>query len=636
MARNIFNPTTGVVRQRPLQVTVGGTGLGTKETAVSAMGGVSASLLDAGNGVATTDSAGRIKQENIPVAIGIAPNVQGPVSVYTGVSSTHKITNYDMATSYAVSGVLGSVTLSGDTLTYVANSVAGVGSFTVNGCVFPITVMQSTVTTPAITSPVNNATEIAPNAVLTSTAYTPSGSSGAHASSTWQLSTRNDFATIAFSKENDTVNLTSATFNNLPLATTYYARVRYTSVSGIVSDWSAVSVFTVRTYPYATAVSSVIPSQSTDTYSYFGETMSMTDDGNTVVIGEEGGNGAASVYVQNNGIWTLLQKLDSTNPSVYADHFGADVAITSDGRFIVVGAYSAMMKNDTAKNTGAAMLYTLTNGRYVYTTVFVPGWNRERYGWCVAISNDGTTVVIGSKVDTSAVGQIAIYRSNTPTGGGTSWREFTIPGSVVNALHADNFGHDVTVSTDGTFVFASSKAYYSEYQDHDCGSMLMWNGSTYVNQQYIDKGTSLASSDDFSIIAISLPDIAYPSSVAIYKRGNQTTPTWTKFQTLLSGLTDSSGRSVVDKFGQHMKISNNGDYIVITHYFSGVSGQGGAQVWHLSADKTKYVLERQIMLNRNGQGDVAFSQDLSVLMVGVPFMTVPPSVGNQGVVNVYS
>ena len=102
-------------------------------------------------------------------------------------------------------------------------------------------VLAASVETPTITSPDSGILNYnSPNVTFTSSAFAYLGTFDAHASSDWQLSTDSEFGTIVQSVSASTTNKTSWTVSGLSVATTYYARVRYTGSTNGTSSYSEV------------------------------------------------------------------------------------------------------------------------------------------------------------------------------------------------------------------------------------------------------------------------------------------------------------------------------------------------------------------------------------------------------------
>jgi hypothetical protein len=102
------------------------------------------------------------------------------------------------------------------------------------------------VNTPSITSPSNNATNVNyENPTFTSSVFATSGGSYNHNSSSWQISTNENFTSTISSSVDDISNKTSWTPSiTLSFETSYYVRVRYYNSSLGYSDWSSAVFFT--------------------------------------------------------------------------------------------------------------------------------------------------------------------------------------------------------------------------------------------------------------------------------------------------------------------------------------------------------------------------------------------------------
>ena len=76
----------------------------------------------------------------------------------------------------------------------------------------------------------------------------------------------------------------------------------------------------------------------------FGISVSMSGDGNTAVIGAYGDDdkgsdsGSAYIFVRNGNVWTQQSKLVASDGAA-SDRFGNSVSISGDGNTAIVGAY---------------------------------------------------------------------------------------------------------------------------------------------------------------------------------------------------------------------------------------------------------------------------------------------------------
>jgi uncharacterized lipoprotein YmbA len=100
---------------------------------------------------------------------------------------------------------------------------------------------------PSITSPTNGATNQGPYVSFASSAFASNLTSQTHQSSDWQVATDSSFNTIVASVTNDVSNKTSWTITaGLPSNVTYYARVRYKTAAGHISNWSTTIILTTK------------------------------------------------------------------------------------------------------------------------------------------------------------------------------------------------------------------------------------------------------------------------------------------------------------------------------------------------------------------------------------------------------
>lgn len=92
---------------------------------------------------------------------------------------------------------------------------------------------DSYITTPTITSPVNNATNQGPSVTVTTSAFSSSVTGETHTSTDWQLASDAAFSTIVQQSLNDATNKTSWTVNSLPASSTLYVRAKYKGSSAL-------------------------------------------------------------------------------------------------------------------------------------------------------------------------------------------------------------------------------------------------------------------------------------------------------------------------------------------------------------------------------------------------------------------
>jgi trimeric autotransporter adhesin len=194
----------------------------------------------------------------------------------------------------------------------------------------------------------------------------------------------------------------------------------------------AVHLFTLdSTFKWINAVT--LTSASADNGDHFGSTISLSKDGSVLAVGAPsessnaqgvGGNqldnnakssGAVYVFTKNNTTWSSPQYLKPSN-TVAAAYFGAALAMSADGRTLIVGAsgdthngqgVNPPNSNTTMDATGAAYVF-IKNGSDWMQQAFLKSSNAEKgdnFGVAVAIAGDGSVLASGADLeDSNAIG----------------------------------------------------------------------------------------------------------------------------------------------------------------------------------------------------------------------------------------
>jgi len=181
------------------------------------------------------------------------------------------------------------------------------------------------------------------------------------------------------------------------------------------------------------------------------------------------------------------------------DEFGNDVALSDDGSRLVVAARSENVQE------GAIRIYERTSGTnewYLLGTIVGAG-EGFRAGWSVAISGDGNVVAMGSTKGGSEQGGIV------STYVAPDWRLY---GSIIEAqTPRDVTGFSVSINGDGTMVAVGSVKASNPEQVSNAGraGVYAFNGTAWnaefrvfgdVRQGY--DGSSVALSSDGNIFVV--------------------------------------------------------------------------------------------------------------------------------------
>jgi hypothetical protein len=195
-------------------------------------------------------------------------------------------------------------------------------------------------------------------------------------------------------------------------------------------------------------------------FDQFGFSVAISSDGTTAIVGapfEDTGaatnQGAAYVFTRSGSTWTQQQKLLASDAAT-GDTFGNSVSISADGNTVLIGAY----QEDTSfSNQGAAYVFTRSGSTWTLQQKFFANEQEagDFFGWSVAISGDGNTAIIGAYLqDTLATDQGAAYVFTRSSG--SSWFQKQ---KLVESIPFTNdwFGWSVAVSSDGNTLLIGAQ-----------------------------------------------------------------------------------------------------------------------------------------------------------------------------------
>ncbi len=291
----------------------------------------------------------------------------------------------------------------------------------------------------------------------------------------------------------------------------------------------------------------------------FGWGIALSDDGSTLAVGAytDGTgapmSGAVYVYSRNPATanWTEQGYLRASNFG-QDDYFGFSLAISGDGNTLLIGApgessdatgIGAPQTNNSAPNSGAAYVFGRTGGVWTqrnYIKASNTG-NSDSFGSSVAISADGSTIAISAPgEDSGATGVDGDQNgSGSPDSGavyvflraGNSWAQQAYLKSPDSVPHpsspGDALGDALALSGNGDTLAVSSIHESSnargiggdpsnnDAQDSGAAYVFSRNGATWSPQAYIKASNSDAS--DFFGFSLDLSDAG--DIMAIGSRG---------------------------------------------------------------------------------------------------------------------
>src|SRR5262249_55914285 len=141
-----------------------------------------------------------------------------------------------------------------------------------------------------------------------------------------------------------------------------------------------------------------------------GTSIALSADGSTAILGGPGDNpwdrsvpfglgpaGAAWVFTRSNGVWTQ-QGNKLTSRAVASARQGIAVALSADGNIAIVGGYA------DDEGAGAAAVFTRNGGNWTQDTTLVGTGTVGKAAPSVAVSADGSTVMVGRANDSGGLG----------------------------------------------------------------------------------------------------------------------------------------------------------------------------------------------------------------------------------------
>ncbi len=219
-------------------------------------------------------------------------------------------------------------------------------------------------------------------------------------------------------------------------------------INNSATDAGAAYVF-VRSAAGAWSQQAYIKASNTDTGDTFGEAVSVSGDGNTLVVGAplEDGNamginedqinnsatnaGAAYVFVRSaTGTWSQQAYVKASNTGT-GDGFGEAVSVSGDGNTLIVGAtledsnavgINMNQINNSASSAGAAYFFVRSATGTWSQQAYVKASNTDaddRFGAAVSVSGDGNALAVGASLeDSNAVGINGVQTNNSASNSG--------------------------------------------------------------------------------------------------------------------------------------------------------------------------------------------------------------------------
>jgi hypothetical protein len=189
----------------------------------------------------------------------------------------------------------------------------------------------------------------------------------------------------------------------------------------------------------------------------FGFGVALSHDGNTAVIGaplDSSGVGAAWVFTREGSTWTQTTELTGGSEESGKGEFGIHVALSADASTALVGASA-----DKA-GVGAAWVFAFSEGTWTQQGPKLTGSGEVglgRFGFSVALSEEGTTALLGGGSDNEGAGAGWVF-----TREGTSWVQQGAKLTGSGESGHGHLGYSAALSADGNTALVGAIADNSE------------------------------------------------------------------------------------------------------------------------------------------------------------------------------
>lgn len=192
---------------------------------------------------------------------------------------------------------------------------------------------------------------------------------------------------------------------------------------------------------------------------YFGFAVSFSSNGVSAAVGAPNHTvnnvtreGAVYTFANSTGTWAQTGELNDSSGSA-SESFGYAVSLSGDGTVLAVGVPYYTANNMT---TGSVQIFTQNSGVWGTGMALISSdpQNGGDFGYSVALSNDGTAIVVGARGQTfgSNAAQGAAYVFNFANGTWQPGQEFT----TADGDASDGLGYAVATTGDANIVAAGA------------------------------------------------------------------------------------------------------------------------------------------------------------------------------------
>eukprot|EP00980_Cylindrotheca_fusiformis_P005157 scaffold1092_cov87-Cylindrotheca_fusiformis.AAC.2 len=289
----------------------------------------------------------------------------------------------------------------------------------------------------------------------------------------------------------------------------------------------------------------------------FGSAISLSGNGQRVAIGASFDNGedesafrsgSVSIYEMSDGTWG--EPLQVIHGEDTFDEFGTSVALSKDGKTLAIGAIGELI------SVGRVRVYRWDDDASSFKQMGEnidgqpsPGTG-ERFGWSVALSQDGSALAVGAPYANFEAGKVRVlyWEPDEINESEGNWKQH---GSTING-DGGEFGRSVDLSEDGKILAAGPRR-------GNFAKVFQWKDSNEDEDDWEQIGETLTGGGDVTMgsVSLSTPPSSDSTILALafltYKLGDDG-QSWEKLAgeipgSIVSLSSDGQTLAVGDPFG---------------------------------------------------------------------------------------
>lgn len=224
-----------------------------------------------------------------------------------------------------------------------------------------------------------------------------------------------------------------------------------------------------------------------------GWSVSLNEDGTIVAVGapQFGGDGYVRVFENQTGNW--IQIGNTITDTDFRGHVGYSVDISASGTTVAISAPNSLNGGGGSDN-GRVRMYSLQGGTWTQAGNNIDGTSSTNSGGTISLNADGSIVAIGDSIKNAGngfEGEARVFQNQAGL-----WVQI---GQNLNGDEDDNFGSDVSLSSDGLTLAVS--ATQSESNGAETGYTKVFS---YDSDTWNLKGTTILPDSQAKLFGTSL------------------------------------------------------------------------------------------------------------------------------------